>query len=457
MPKKMHRRTVLRGVLGGATVGVALPALEIFLNDSGTAYADGTAFPKRFAVFFWGNGVLPWKWVPGEVGTDYAMSEQLASLEDLREDMAVISGMDVKTTGRVPHTSAICGMLTGSPLVVEGEREIWEHPTVDQIVAEGVGGETRFRSLELSVQPGDRSVSYTGNNNRNPSEYRPRALYERLFIDGFRLPGEEAFDDPTLGLRRSVLDAVMDQSRRMRRRLSVADQRRLDDHFDHVRDLERRIRRIEEEPPSFDACMRPAEPPAEIPPDERGRVRTDIRNGLLSDLAAMAFACDQTRVLSMHFSQPVGDNVFPVDDIELVESGVPVLKGHHDLTHNEPEEEGRELMWRVNEITKYIVQELGVFVRALRAVPEGDGTMLNNMSVLATTDSSNPRLHSLEDFPILVFGQCGGAIRTGFHYRSDGDNASKVSLSLVRAMGVPAASFGHEAGRVTDGLGELEA
>ncbi|HJK92090.1 MAG TPA: DUF1552 domain-containing protein, partial [Polyangiaceae bacterium LLY-WYZ-15_(1-7)] len=125
MPKKMHRRTVLRGVLGGATVGVALPALEIFLNDSGTAYADGTAFPKRFAVFFWGNGVLPWKWVPGEVGTDYAMSEQLASLEDLREDMAVISGMDVKTTGRVPHTSAICGMLTGSPLVVEGEREIW--------------------------------------------------------------------------------------------------------------------------------------------------------------------------------------------------------------------------------------------------------------------------------------------------------------------------------------------
>lgn len=476
-PGRFGRRSVLRGLLGGAAVGVSLPALQIFLNESGTAYADGAAFPKRFGVFFWGNGVLPWRWVPQMTGSfaerdeltgEYALplSEQLASLESLREDMIVVSGFDVKTGGRIPHNSAVCGMLTGAPLVVEGEREIWEHPTIDQIVARELGSYTRFRSLETSGVPSSYSVSYSGSNTRNPSESSPWNLYQRLFVDGFRLPGEEAFSDPRLALRRSVLDAVMDHSRDLRRHLGSEDQRRVDMHFTQIRELEMRIARLEDDPPSFEACMRPNAPPMDLASDERGRPPVVERNALMAELLAMAFACDQTRVFSHALSPAVGDVVFPVDGLEIMESGQGVLKGHHDLTHNEPPptaDEVRNLgvdadvqMWRVNEIVKHIVGRIGDFVSAFKAIPEGSETLLDHMAILGTTDSSNPRLHSLEDFPILVFGGLSGALRTGQHYRSDGDNASRVSLSILRGLGLNAGSFGHGDGRTTDGVSAIE-
>lgn len=466
---RIGRRTMLRGVLGGASIAMALPALDLFLNENGTAYADGSAFPKRFGVFFWGNGVLPWNWVPGVsdpiagtvtpmtgslVGPDaIPLSEQLASLEDLRAKLTIVSGFDVKTGGRFPHNSASCGMLTGSPILAQGEREVWEHPTLDQIVAQAIG-DTRFRSLETSAAPGDWSVSYSGANARNPSESNPYALYQRLFVDGFRLPGEGAVD-PRVALQRSVLDAVMEHSLDLRRRLGVNDQRRLDDHFTHVRELERRLARLELDPPSFDACMRPAEPPMDVPNDARNRPLIAERNAMMADLLALALACDQTRVFHHVLGKSVGDVVYPVDDVEVREDGYDVFKGHHDLTHNEAREDGRPIMWRVNEITKYIVRCFGDFVRRLDAVQEGDGTLLDHMVVLGTTDSSNPRLHSLEDFPILLAGGADGRVVMGQHIRSDGDNASRVGLALLQAVGVPVGEFGFGDGLATSPAGGI--
>lgn len=466
---KISRRSVLRGLLGGATVTVALPALDLFVDDHGTAYADGSAFPRRFGVFFWGNGVLPWNWVPGQsdpiagtvvprvgslLGSDpVPLSEQLASLEDLRAKLTVVSGFDVKTGGRFPHNSAACGMLTGSPILAQGDREIWEYPTLDQIVAQAIG-DTRFRSLETSAAPGDWSVSYSGANARNPSEDNPYTLFQRLFVDGFRLPGEGGAD-PRVALRRSVLDAVMDHSLALRRRLGVNDQRRLDDHFANVRELELRLARLEQEPPSFDACMRPEAPPTEIPNDERNRPLIAERNALMADLLALAMACDQTRVFHHVLGKSVGDVVYPVDGVEVRQDGYDVFKGHHDLTHNEAPDAGRPVMWRVNEITKYIVRCFGDFVRRLDAVPEGAGTLLDHMVVLGTTDSSNPRLHSLEDFPILLAGGADGRIVMGEHIRSDGGNTSRVGLALLQAVGVPVGEFGYGDGLATSPAGGI--
>ncbi|MCA9615635.1 MAG: DUF1552 domain-containing protein [Myxococcales bacterium] len=467
--RKISRRSMLRGMLGGASVAVALPALDLFLNDHGTAYADGSAFPRRFGVFFWGNGVLPWNWVPGDsdpfagtvtprmgslVGQDAVpLSEQLASLDDLRAKLTIVSGFDVKTGGRFPHNSASCGMLTGSAILAQGEREVWEHPTLDQIVAEAIG-DTRFRSLETSAAPGDWSVSYSGANARNPSEDDPFVLYQRLFVDGFRLPGEGGVD-PRIALQRSVLDAVMDHSLALRRRLGVNDRRRLDDHFANVRELELRLARLEQEPPSFDSCGRPEAPPTQIPNDERNRPLIAERNALFADLHALALACDQTRVFAHVLGKSVGDVVYPVDGVEVREDGYDVFKGHHDLTHNEAPDAGRPIMWRVNEVTKYIVRCFGDFVRRLDAVPEGDGTLLDHMAVLGTTDASNPRLHSLEDFPILIAGSADGRLVMGQHIRSDGDNASRVGLALLQAIGVPVGEFGYDAGHVSTPAGGL--
>ena len=450
MSKRISRRSVLRGLLGGATVAVGLPALEIFLHPNGKAFADGSAFPRRFGVFFWGNGVLPWNWVPEQAGPDYPMSEQLMPLERHKDVMTVISGTDVKTGGRFPHNSAIAGMLTGAPLRAEGEEEIWQAPTIDQLIAAEVGDVTPFRSLQTSGNGDTFSVSHTGPRSRVPSEPSPFAMFQSLFVESFRQPGEVV--DPTLSLRRSVLDAVMEQNRSLQRRLGHADKVRLEQHFTHVRELEQRVARLELDPPSFAACMLPDAPAMEFPEDERGRTPVGERNQAMAELLAMSLACDQTRVFSHLLSRPVGDLVYPVDGIEW--DGV--LRGHHDLTHNEPDEPGRETMWRVNEIVKYITTQLAVFVDKLRAIEEGDGTLLDSMALLATTDSSNPRLHSLEDFPILIFGNLCGQLVNGVHITSDGGNASEVALTLIRAMGIPLESWGMEGGLTTQGFSELE-
>ncbi len=451
--KGLSRRTMLRGLLGGASVAVGLPALEVFLDNHGKAYADGSAFPQRFGVFFWGNGVLPWNWVPEQAGPDYVMSEQLLPLERHRDIMTIISGTDVKTGGRFPHNSAIAGMLTGAPIRADGEEEVWQAPTIDQLIAEQVGSATAFRSLQTSGNGGTFSVSHTGPRSRVPSEPSPHALFQTLFVENFREPGDDPTVDPTLSLRRSVLDAVLEQNRTLQRRLGRADIIRLDQHFTHVRELEQRVARLELDPPSFAACMLPMEPPAEIPDDERGRTPVGLRNELMAELLAMSLACDQTRVFSHMLSRPVGDLVYPVDGLELPGG---IIKGHHDLTHNEPDEPGRETMWRVNEIVKYITAQLAVFVDKLRAIEEGDGTLLDSMALLSTTDSSNPRLHSLEDFPILIFGNLCGQLVSGTHLTSDGGNAAEVALTLIRAMGIPLESWGMEGGFTTSGFSELE-
>jgi hypothetical protein len=132
-----------------------------------------------------------------------------------------------------------------------------------------------------------------------------------------------------------------------------------------------------------------------------------------------------------------------------------VFKGHHDLTHNEAPDEGRPIMWRVDAITKYIAGCFADFVSRLDAIPEGDGTLLDHMVVLGTSDSSNPRLHSLEDFPILLAGSADGRVLTGRHVRSDGGNASRVGLALLQAVGVATGEFGHDEGLVTSPAGGI--
>lgn len=430
--RSISRRTVLKGMLGGAAVSVALPRLEAFA-------ADG--FPKRFGIWFWGNGILPERWVPTGEGTEWTLSEQLAALEPVKSEITVVSGMAVKTGNSIPHGSGPAGMLSGAPLIVRsGDDFTFSTPSIDQVIAAQAGQETRFRSLELGVRPGP-GLSYTGADQRNPPESSPRMLFDRLFGSGFSAPGEEPVVDPKLGLRRSVLDAVIADANRLKGRVSTADRMRLEQHLEGVRDLERRIARLEEDPPSLESCALPGEPEAEYP-DVDGRPQLSEINRVMADLTAMALACDQTRVFSYFYTYPVNNLLFP---------GMPA--GHHRLTHDEPGEQPQ-----VNEIVKQIITELSFFLQRLAAVPEGDGTLLDNCAILCTSDTSFGRNHSLDDYPIIIAGTAGGALKKGIHYRSpSGENTSMVLLSLLRAMDLPIAEYGEEAGRVDRGLGAIEA
>lgn len=437
----LNRRAMLRGMLGGAAVGVGLPVFEALLNESGTAFANGGGLPKRFGIWYWGNGNIPERWVPTGEGTEWALSEQLEALAPLKDDITVVTGMDVKIGNAIPHGSGPAGILSGAPLIVKsGDDYTFSAPSIDQVVAAEIGGATRFKSLELGVRPGA-GLSFNGPDSRNPPESSPARLFERLFGAGFRAPGDEAVVDPSLGLRRSVLDAVMGDIGRLEAKLGARDKARLEQHLEGVRDLERRIARLEEDPPDLAACASPEAPDAEYP-DVDGRPRLTALNRVMADLVAMALACDQTRVFSYFFTKPVNNVLF---------ADMPA--GHHRLTHDEP---GDQPM--VNAIVQAIMAEMSYFLQRLREVPEGDSNLLDNCAVLCTTDVSFGRNHSLSDYPIVLAGSACGALKTGLHYRSpSGENTSKVLLSLLRALDIRAAEFGEGDGKVSDGLGAIEA
>jgi len=442
---KLSRRTVLRGLLGGAAVTVGLPLLDVFKNDHGTALADGTAFPRRFGIFFWGNGVLPARWVPAQtsadVGTEWQLSEQLASLAPVKNKLTVVSGMRVQTGNDMPHGSGPGGMLSGAPVIVRGNSDwTFARETIDQTLAREIGSATRFRSIEAGVEPGVTGESYKGPDSKNPPETSPFALFDRIFGAGFVEPGDEPIIDPRVALRRSVLDAVMDDSRRLSSVVGSADRERLEQHFEGIRDLELRLARLEEDPPNLESCSKPAEPAREYP-DIEGRPQMPLRSRAMSDLLAMAMACDQTRITSLWFSEPVGNLLYPDKSA-----------GHHRLTHDEPGDQPQ-----VNDIVKRIVTEYSYYLQALDAIPEGDGTLLDSCCILATTDCAFGRQHTLEDYPIVLGGGLGGYFKTNFHYRSiAAENTSKVSMSILRGMGLSVGEYGIDGGRVTEALTAIE-
>lgn len=438
----LDRRTLLRGLLGGAAVSIGLPPLDLFMNGNGTAWASGEAFPTRFGLFFWGNGIIPDKWNPARTGSGSAweLSEELAPLADYKRWLTVVSGLDILLPNSAPHFAGSCGILTGRKPVVATDTASYPTPTLDQVAAAAIGGSTRFASLEFGAKA-EGGLSYLGPSSRNPAEDSPYGLFQRLFGAGFTEPGDTPIIDPAWALRRSVLDAVGDDSARLRASLGVSDQRRLDQHLEGIRALELRLARLEQDPPDLAACVRPSEPAADYP-DIEGRAQVREKNRIMSELVAMAWACDQTRVASNFISHPVNDILFP---------GAP--SGHHQLTHDEPGDQP--------EVHAIVVQLMECFADTLAAcanIVEGDGTVLDHCAWLGTSEISLGRLHSLEDFPILIAGSANGRLVNDLHVRSaGGESTSHPTLSVLRAVGVPLASWGEDDNRVTEGYAPIEA
>ena len=319
------------------------------------------------------------------------------------------------------------------------DHQVFQNPSLDQVLAQEIGGSTRFRSLEVGVEPGTKGLSYIGPESRNPPECDPALFFERIFGAGFRTPGETTEVDPSLALRRSVLDVVMGNVNELNKKLGAADKVRVDMHLSAIRDLELRIARMEEDPPSLDACMKPEMPTT--PMDIDGRPAMRERSHVMAELSVMAYACDLTRVLSYYYADGVSNCLYP-----------NATAGHHQLTHDEPGD-----MPQVQAITQYIMEDFAHYLQALKAVPEGDGNLLDNSLILGTTDVSYARTHQIDEYPLLLAGTAGGAVRTGFHYRSSTkENASEIPFSILSAMGVLRESWGEGEGRVTSGVGALE-
>jgi len=437
---RLSRRRFLRGVLGGMSAAVALPWLEATSGRGASVMAEASAFPTRFGIFFWGNGVVPSAWVPTTTGREYALSYLLEPIAAIKDKCTLVSGTALKVPNIEPHWSGASGILTGKPLLFKPSGgHTMPDATVDQIVARAIGNDTRFRSIEFGARPGE-GLSFNGPDNPNPPEASPFQLFNRVFGPDFREPGSSAEPDPSLRFRQSVLDLVTEDINRFERGLGASDRTRLDQHLTSVREIETRLARLAENPANLEACRRP-ETPLEDYPDVDGRPQLVELNRAMCDIVALALACDQTRVFSNYITRPLNNLLL------ATASG-----GHHQLTHDEP---GDQPM--VQAVVRQIMGEFTYFVQALDAIPEGDGTLLDHTMLLGTTEISYGRTHGLDEFPLLIAGNASGRLVQGTHIRSAiAANTNSVMLSLMRSVGVLQQGFGEGDSYTEDGFSDLE-
>ncbi len=439
--RRISRRTLLRGALGGAAVAIALPPLEALMNANGTGYAEGEALPSRFGVWFWGNGVRRAHWIPGGgTGTGWVAPVELAPLEIVRGYVSPVTGLEIKTATH-PHHSGMAGIMTGDAYQQVGTTRdtivsTFARQSIDQVAADHLAGATPYRSLEVGItrftgtDEGTtfQHLSHNGPNNVNAAEYSPAALFARLF-------GSAPAPQVASG-RRSILDVVGGQVSALQSTVSAHDRARLDQHLDSIRQIERRLQTPVAE------CTTPD--PAQDVPDVEGREQIADKNRVMSDLLAMALACDLTRVFSVLFS-PAGSGVV----VWQVGAG----NGLHQMCHDEPGEQPT-----VHAAITFTMEQLAYFLQRLRDTPEGDGNLLHHSSILCTTELSEGNRHSNDEFPILIAGKGNGRLAGGVHYRSGSrENTSHALLTALRGAGVELGEFGVGAGRVTTTIGALEA
>jgi hypothetical protein len=441
----LSRRALLRGALGALTASVALPPLEAMLNLHGDALADGDPLPTPFGVWFWGNGVRPERWIPMGLADQWSPSEELTPLAPHRSHLSVLTGMTIKT-GTHPHHAGMTGVMTGMPLHKVGDVRdtiisTFAGPSLDVIAARHFEGQTPLRSLELGVtrfrgtDEGTtfQHLSHNGPNNPNPSEYSPRAVFDRLFS----MPT----DAERLLARRSVLDLVRGQVGGLQRRLGASDRARLEQHLDSLRALEVRLAATP------GACATPSAPSDVY--DLNGQEQIEAQNTLMSDLLTVALACDLTRVFSVQFS--------------TCGSGVVVWQagatdGLHLTTHIEPITGTPATQQVVHRATTFTMSQLSYLLGRLRATPVGASDLLTQSSIFCTTEHTDGHNHSYADFPMMIAGLGGGRLRGDYVYRSfTGESVTKGGLTALRAAGVAVEGFGSEGGWTTETIGVLEA
>lgn len=457
--KPMPRRRFLRGALGGGlSIAFGLPLLEAMLDANGTrllhGQAHGQALPKRFGVFFWGNGrgVDASKWTPAQSGAGWTPSPLLAPLSEVRDYVSVVSGM----TARMPnsprgHHDGCTAILSGHDFIAQPAgnapyRSTFSRQSIDQVAADTLGASTRFRSLELGVSSrviaGEGTtlhyVSHNGPDNANPPEVKPSALFNRLFTDP-SVQDSSRLGEALRALRGSVLDTVLEELDGLGQSVGAADRVRLEQHAEGVRAVERRLATVAELAPQCHDLAAPSDPAT-----QNGQEPLAERMQAMSELLALALSCDLSRVFTIQFTGSVGYTVF---------WQVGLDRGHHDLSH-----EGAAAQQALEASTTYTMEQLAVLLRALRDTPDGAGNLLDSCAILATSDHSDGAAHSVQDFPVLVAGRAGGALtHPGVHYASQsGEHTNRVLLTLLRSVGVEIAELGDDFARQSSGCSALE-
>ena len=445
---QLSRRTFLRGT----GTAMALPMLDC-MAPVGRALAQSTPVkpPTRMACLFFPNGVWQDAWIPKQAGAAYELPFSLEPLAAHKSEIVVLSGLDKAHSRQGDgHYAKTANFLTGMKVTKTTGKEInCGGISVDQLVAKQIGRHTPLASLELGIDPVisgiDSNVGYTRLYGSYISwetatrpvakEINPRMVYERLF--GTR---KTAADPAAAALQQadyqSLLDAALEDAKRLRTRLGRDDQFKLDEYLDSVRAVERRVE-FYSKPDTREWQATPGWenqpiPPAGTPHDFREHVR------LMMDMLVLAFWTDSTRVSSFMFANDVSGRNFSFLD--------GVSGGHHELSHHENSAEKIEQYKRIN---RWHAAEFAYLLDRMRAVKEGEGTLLDHSMLLFGCGMSDGNRHDPNNLPIVLAGRGGNIITTGRHIASPANTPlCNLYVSMLERMGTPVGSFGDSSGKL---------
>ena len=447
MKRPITRRRVLNGMLNGAAVSVALPLLDCFLNTNGTALADGAPLPLRFGTWSWGCGMSNSIFTPKKIGADYDLPEEIASFKPVRQHINILTNFNGfrDAAPNLCHYTGWVIQRSGSPPKTNIDRP---GQTIDVTIARKIASGTRYQSLNVAATSDERdTLSYENATSVNMSIASPLALYEKLFGAGFQDPNATEFKpDPMTLVRSSVLSGVLDDAKKMQSRVGAADKQRLDQYFSSLRDLERQFELQTTKPEPREACVVPSKASVEQAIAGVDATSVAARHKLMTELLAMAVACDQTRVFNMAYSNAQANTV---------KQGYE--KPHHTTTHEEPID--AKLGYQPNHayFASRAIEEWAYFVEAFSKVREGNGTLLDNMLIYANTDHGDARVHALDKLVSFTAGRAGGRLKTGLHVDAKGSGVTRVGYTALRVMGLELPAWGVKSNKTADPISEIVA
>jgi hypothetical protein len=422
--KTFSRRTMLRG-LG---VSMALPWMESMAvwGQETSANKPSQEAPTRMAILFAGCGFHRHEWWAKGNGSNMELGKVLHPLNDFRDRMVFIKGLyNAEALKGNIHSSQTGNLLSGAPLSAGGT--IRSGTSVDQIVAQRIGQQTKLPSLVLGCEKANPSVhknysmlysshiSWSSPTTPTPLEVYPALAFDQLFKDKAQ-KGDQ-----------SVLDAVLADARDFRRGISRLDQQKLDEYLNSVREVEQRIeqagRRGELQ------GWRPTLTGPNIPRPKDGYPQDIVEHmKLMCDILVLAFQTDTTRVCTLKLNNDHGTLRFP-------HLGVDYMI-HHLLSHNDTDD------WL--KVNQFFLEQMAYLARRMDAIQEGERTLLDNSMLMLCSSMLNGH-HDATQLPVVMLGSAGGQIQGGqnLDYSGKSDRQMcRLYLSMMHKMGVQLDRFG---------------
>jgi hypothetical protein len=437
-----------RQFLRGAGVALALPWLEsvpVFGQAAANAGNAAAAAPLRLGIVFFSNGVEPAHWWAKGGGATMELGPGLQPMLPHREDMVFIRGLFNQSAfvSTSPHLGRM-NLLSGVPVSLD-PNVIRVGTSMDQVIASAIGDRTAIPSLVLGVEPNElrledglsmvygSSLSWVSPARPATKEIYPARVFDRLVGDG-----------TARALDRSILDAVRQDTQSLKPRISKDDHHKLSEYFEGIREIEKRIARASKEERLEGWRPTLAQPDMPRPAHEMPQHVPDHMR-LMLDLIVLAFQMDKTRVATLMLNNDLSQMNFKF--VEGVQGAL-----HLDLTHNGRVADKEAMYLKTNQ---YHIEQFAYLTARMKAIKEGETTLLDNSILMCASSLFDGDLHSAEQLPILLTGKGGGSLQTGriLDYMDEGDEhrkACSLHLSLMDRMGVKLERFGDATAQLAD-------